>query len=105
MRKLMLLFAVMALVVVACQSDSDMDAPTTAALDIDMSDFYVYTDTNLSEKTSGKSEKIRCFSMEVLNRQLKENPGLYQKMYNVEKHTRNFIATKGGKPDKPGKTE
>jgi hypothetical protein len=38
----------------------------------------------------------------VLNRQLQENPGLEQRMYEIEKHTRTLIANKGvvatGKP-------
>ena len=38
--------------------------------------------------------------MEVINRQLNENPGLYQRMFNIEKNSRQFIANnlkpKGG---------
>ena len=32
--------------------------------------------------------------MKVLNKQLKENPGLENRMFNIEKHTRTFIAAK-----------
>ena len=34
--------------------------------------------------------------MKVLNRQLKENPGLENRMFNIEKHTRTFISAKKG---------
>jgi len=102
MKKVILLFAFIAIAVVACQDNSDEISPTQETLNVDMSDFYVYTvDDNFSEKSSGNDKDDKCHSMKVLNKQLKENPGLYQKMYNIEKHTRAFIAAKG-KPSKPG---
>jgi hypothetical protein len=101
MKKLFLLFAILALAIVACQDNSDDVAPTQEALSIDMSDFYLYTDDDLSGRNSNASNNDKCYSMKVLNKQLDENPGLYKKMYNIEKHTRTFIAAKG-KPTKPG---
>ncbi len=69
---------------------------------IDMSDFYVHTDdtTNGSLLGRGINGNQTCASMQVLNRQLQENPGLYQKMYDIEYYTRKLIAAK--KPDNPG---
>ena len=69
---------------------------------IDMSDFYVHTDENQAKSpTVNKGKDRDCQSMQVLNRQLQENPGLYKKMYNIEYNTRKFLAAKG-KPPKNG---
>ena len=83
---------------IACQenaSDIAIDEQST----VDMSDFYVHTDLDES-KSASKNEK-ECHSMQVLNRQLAENPGLYKKMYDVEYATRKSTNAKG-KPAKPG---
>lgn len=100
MKKLILLFALFVLTVVACHDDTQEISPNQEISEIDMSDFYVYTDDDLFAKSTADAKKEKCHSMKVLNKQLKENPGLYQKMYNVEKHTRKFIAAKkpAGKP-------
>ena len=101
MKKLFLSLTAIALFV-ACDNDSTEITPNQEITEVDMSDFYLYTDT-IDYGTSAKSSQgagDKCHSMQVLNRQLKENPGLYQKMYNVEKHTRQFIAAK--KPTNPG---
>ncbi len=101
MKKLILFFTILTLaVVVSCQDNSDDALPTQETLSVDMSDFYVYTDDDLSGKSASASNNDKCYSMKVLNQQLKENPGLYKKMYNIEKHTRTFIAAK--KPTNPG---
>jgi hypothetical protein len=92
MRKLILSFAILALAIVACQPSSD-EIPTQETAQIDMSDFYVYTDTDAS-KASNNGKEDKCHSMHVLNKQLKENPGLENRMFNIEKHTRTFIAGK-----------
>ena len=101
MRKLILSFAILALAIVACQDNSDEVTPNQEVAAVDMSDFYVYTDDNLSSRGTENSQGDKCHSMKVLNQQLAENPGLYKKMYNIEKHTRTFIAAKG-KPTNPG---
>jgi hypothetical protein len=66
-----------------------------------MSDFYVYTDDDLSSRGTENSAGDKCYSMKVLNEQLKNNPGLEKKMYNIEKHSRTVISFKG-KPSNPG---
>ncbi len=103
MKKLILIFAVVGLVIVACQDNTDEVNPNQEITDIDMSDFYVYTgDDDLSSKASANAKKEeRCHTMKVLNRQLRESPGLYNKMYAIEKHTRQFIAAKKP-PGTPG---
>tara|TARA_R110001583_G_scaffold48522_1_gene152015 strand:+ start:3736 stop:4785 length:1050 start_codon:yes stop_codon:yes gene_type:complete len=100
MKKLIFSVAILALAVVACQPSSDEVAPDQESIAIDMSDFYVYTDSDL-EKSSSDAKNDKCYSMKVLNKQLKENPGLENRMFNIEKHTRTYISFKG-KPTKPG---
>ena len=96
MKKIIFSFAVLAIAFVACQQNSDEVVPNQEAAQIDMSDFYVHTDVDAS-KASSDAKNDKCQSMKVLNRQLNENPGLENRMYNIEKHTRTFIA--GKKPD------
>ena len=89
--------AVMALLFTGCNNDqTDLEQEQAK---VDMSDFYLYTDANDSDNARVANVK-NCASMVVLNRQLQENPGLYQKMYNAEMHTRKFINAK--KPDGVG---
>ncbi len=72
-----------------------------------MSDFYVYTDIDAGKSAEG-AKADKCQSMTVLNRQLNENPGLENRMFAIEKHTRTFIAgkkpagTPGGGPGSGG---
>ncbi len=90
--------AAVALLFTACDDDSQT---ANHEQEIDMSDFYVYTDADTDESAksaNGKNNFKSCHTMVSLNRQLKENPGLEKKMYDVEYHTRKFIAAKG----KPG---
>jgi hypothetical protein len=101
MKKLLLSMAAVALLFTACDNDKN---EIVQEQEIDMSDFYVYTDFNedLSSKSAISKEKFKtCYSMAVLNKQLDANPGLAKKMYNVEYQTRKFITAKG-KPTKPG---
>jgi hypothetical protein len=102
MKKLILSFAILGLAFVACQPNSD-EIPTQETAQIDMSDFYVYTDYDAS-KASSDAKEDKCYSMRVLNRQLKENPGLENRMFAIEKHTRTFIAGKkpSGNPGNGG---
>ncbi len=101
MKKLILSFAALALIVVACQNNDDEAIPNQEAA-VDMSDFNVYTSSDVSAKSSADAKNDKCYSMKVLNRQLQENPGLEKRMYDIEKHTRTLIANKGaankGKP-------
>jgi hypothetical protein len=100
MKKLTLLFFALALIVVACHDESKEITPNQEINEIDMSDFFVFTNDEVFSKSSADAKKEKCYSMKVLNQQLNDNPGLYQKMYNIEKHTRQFIAAK--KPTTPG---
>jgi len=87
MKKMYGALLIAAALFVGCQNESNepnLEAQST----IDMSDFYVHTDTNTESRRSGDKQ---CHSMDVLNRQLEENPELYQKMYDVEYATRRFL--------------
>ncbi|WGH74742.1 zinc metalloprotease [Tenacibaculum tangerinum] len=92
MKRIFLTLAVAASVLVGCQENAK-DEALDPQQSIDMSDFYVET-----EEVSFKGESEQCQSMRVLNRQVKENPGLYKKMYDIEYATRRFLNAKG----KPG---
>lgn len=101
MKKLIFSLAVIALAVVACQPNSD-EVPTQETAQIDMSDFYVHTVSDASRLVNG-AKADKCQSMQVLNRQLQENPGLEKRMFNVELHTRTLIAAKGSQVASKGK--
>ncbi|WP_400075536.1 zinc metalloprotease [Winogradskyella sp. R77965] len=97
MKKSILGLAIVAALFTSCSDDQDKTQDQQSK--VDMSDFFVYTDPNESDISKSLNAKS-CNSMQVLNRQLNENPGLYQKMYNAELHTRRFINSK--KPDGAG---
>ena len=99
MRKLIFPLAIFALIVVACQDNSEEITPNQEVATIDMSDFYVYTDDNLA-KSSADAKNDKCASMKVLNQQLRDNPGLENSMFAIEKHTREYIAAKGNSSGK-----
>lgn len=104
MKKVLLSMATVALFFTAC-SDNPKEAPLQEQ-QIDMSDFYVHTDFNddLSSKSvNSKMTYKTCYAMDVLNKQLSENPGLEKKMYDIELHTRQFLAAKGKPTDGGGK--
>lgn len=103
MKKLIFSFAILALVMVACQNNSEEAIPNQEAA-VDMSDFYVYTSADdVSAKSSADAKNDKCASMKVLNQQLKDNPGLENRMFAIEKHTREYIAAKGStQKGKPG---
>lgn len=75
---------------IGCQENSS-DIPNEQQVKVDMTDFYLFTEEaqDLS-KSAQKNKNKNCYSMEVLNRQLNEIPGLYKKMYDVEFNTRKF---------------
>ena len=82
---------------ISCENNDGI-VEEVSSIEIDMSDFYVETNSEDGlAKTDNNGKSKNCQSMAVLNRQLKENPGLYNKMYAVEMHTRRIIA--GKKPD------
>lgn len=91
MRKIFLTMAVATAVLMGCQDESKNDEVLGQEVPVDMSDFYVQTD-----EVQHRGGNDQCHSMKVLNRQLKENPKLYKKMYDVEYATRKLIAGKKG---------
>lgn len=93
MKKILSVLAIVALLFVGCSDEQTQDQQ----IQVDMSDFYLFTDANSNDQ--GKSASTvandrNCNTMQVLNRQLNENPGLFQRMYNAELHTRRFINSK-----------
>ncbi len=101
MKRVLLGMATVALLFTACSDDSK--EVVLQEQQIDMSDFYVHTDFNddLSSKSVNSKESYKtCYTMDVLNKELSLNPGLEKKMYDIEFHTRKFLAAKG----KPGGT-
>lgn len=88
MKKIYGVLLITALIFVGCQDNEEVTFETQT---IDMSDFYVHTEDDTNRSVN------QCQSMIVLNRQLRENQGLYKKMYDVEYATRKFINSK-----KPG---
>ena len=103
MKRIFLSVACLALVLGSCQNNANEIKPDQQEVSVDMSDFYVYTSDDNTTK-SGHVHGPQCGSMKVLNRQLKENPSLENRMYNIEKHTRKLIAAKSSNASskKPG---
>lgn len=102
MRKVFLGMAALALIFTSCNKDESESAQEQEK--VDMSDFYVYTDADVDEAkgmAENKDSKT-CFSMVNLNRLLNEDPGLYNKMYDIELNTRKNIAAKGKPPGTGG---
>lgn len=90
--------AVMALLFTGCNDDSNSIEEEQSK--VDMSDFYLYTNAADGGTATRVANGKNCASMDILNRQLNENPGLYKKMYDVEVATRRFI--NGKKPSGVG---
>lgn len=90
-----MMLAATAVMFTAC-TDGDEVEVSKQDIAVDMSDFYAHTDDG---DANGRGEH-KCYSMSKLNEQLNDNPGLYNKMYNIEKNARKFIAAK--KPDHAG---
>jgi len=100
MKKMILGLAALTVLFMACQDDTNENT-FDQTTEVDMSDFFVYTDAETNGETKSKKDSRNCHSMKVLNEKLKKNPGLEKKMYDIEKHVRKAIAFKG-KPSKPG---
>ncbi len=102
MKKVLFSLTALAVLLISCEEDTtDVQNDILAQeVQVDMSDFYVYTD-NTENDFSGKGNNGKdCATMRVLNENLKANKGLEKRMYDIEKHARQFIASK--KPDRPG---
>jgi len=93
MKKFILLFAFALIGFVACQDSTEevVDQQTK----IDMSNFYAYSEEG-SDLFAKSSNSKNCHSMNVLNKKLNENPGLFKKMYDIEYNIRKAIAAKKG---------
>ncbi len=96
MKKVFMGLAALAFVLVSCEQEQE-NSPLNDAqeVQVDMSDFYVYTDEVTDVSSKGANGKD-CASMKVLNANLNANPGLAKKMYDIEKNARKFIAAKKG---------
>lgn len=98
MKKLCIAFAAIAMVFTSCSEDKK---DSLQEQNVNMDDWYVYTDADVDEANKVGNEKSKsCYSMVNLNRLLNENPGLERKMYDIEYQTRALIAAK--KPDGVG---
>ena len=102
MKKILLIIFALPILFYSCE-DNEGVLMEQNTIEVDMSDFYLYTEIDPDALNKGNSgKKKNCQSMVVLNRKLKENPGLYQRMYDVEKHTRKAILAKGKPAGSPG---
>lgn len=105
MKKVFLGMAALAFLFASCEQDPNQEITNEQQeAQVDMTDFYLYTDSSEEKRSENASEK--CYSMKNLNRLLNENKGLHEKMYNIEKNTRSILAksenAKGGKPGSGG---
>jgi len=114
MKKYILVSFILLLILNACVADSiyeirnvTVDTHDTNVIElsqIDMSDFYVYTDE--SEIITGTRGSINnqslknCYTMKNLNRLLKKDKGLEKRMYDIEFKTRNLLMRNNFKPGK-----
>ena len=89
MKKIFLGLVASTFLFVSCNDDSFNN--NEEQVKVDMSDFYLFTDP-LENGSEGRSQSHNCASMAVLNRQLNEDQSLYQKMYDVELQSRQFMA-------------
>ena len=103
MKKVLLSFCAMTLLIVSCEKEQNETSPIDSQdVTVDMSDFSLYADNDdLTGKSSNGIEK--CVSMKNLEFRLAKNKGLAKKMYDIEYNTRKAIALKkggngGGKP-------
>lgn len=97
--------AALALLFTSCENDQPETANDLAQESVDMSDFYLHTDHQDEAGKAAQNGKT-CYSMQNLNRLLKEDDKLYKKMYDIEKNSRSILAkqanTAKGKPGSGG---
>ncbi len=100
MKKIFLSLAVVSLAFTSCEKEQEFDVSSVEEQQVDMSDFYLYTD---ADDNTGRSQGGKeCHSMNVLNDKLKSDPSLYAKMYDVEKNVRSIINARSNAKGKPG---
>ena len=90
MKKIILSLTAFAFLFIACSEDSS--SPQDDQLNIDMSDFYLYTDADVNQSGRsvigiGDDTQKSCYTMANLNRLLNQDPELEQKMYDIEYNT------------------
>ncbi|MTI39459.1 zinc metalloprotease [Fulvivirga lutimaris] len=95
MKRVLLLFTMSLVIFTACDDNNSVIKDQEQDIIVDMSDFYTYTNDEEAGRTGTEGQK--CYSMSVLNRQLSADPKLHDRMFNIEKNARKFIASK--KPD------
>ena len=100
MKKVFLGMAALAFLFASCEQDSKESISEQQEAQVDMSDFYLYTDSSDQKRSENAAEK--CYSMKNLNRLLNENKGLHEKMYDIEKNTRSILAKSENAKGKPG---
>ncbi|WP_420379232.1 zinc metalloprotease [Gilvibacter sp.] len=88
MKKVIFGLFALSLLLVACEQES-ADAPLQET-SVDMSDFTLKADLSLESQDLSR----KCHSMQVLERQLKEDPGLADRMFLVEQKTRAILASR-----------
>ncbi|WP_405198978.1 zinc metalloprotease [Christiangramia sp. LLG6405-1] len=101
MKKVFLGMAAVAFLFASCEQDPTENSVDQEVAQVDMSDFYLYTDAEADGKKT-EDDKTKCYSMRNLNRLLNQNPGLHKKMYDVEQNTRSILAKNGNGKGKPG---
>ncbi|NOQ24915.1 MAG: zinc metalloprotease [Bacteroidales bacterium] len=98
MKKIFILLSVVAVSFTACQkTETETFVPQDETVSIDMSDWSAYTDEANLTKGSHKHGPA-CYTMHVLNEKLKNNPGLENEMYKIEKFTRDITKKKPAPP-------
>ncbi|SDS47780.1 Pregnancy-associated plasma protein-A [Gillisia sp. Hel1_33_143] len=103
MKKLILGMAAMALMFTSCNDDQSENVDEIAQENVDMSDFYVYTDFTANDEFKAAEGKKNCYSMQHLNHMLNKDEKLYKKMYDIEHNTRSILAkSSNGQKGKPG---
>lgn len=99
MKKLFFSLVSIAILFTACNTDDSKEI--VQEQEIDMSDFYVYTDGDVNEKAQKLADNSlgkSCYTMVNLNRLLNEDPYLEKRMYEIEYNTRKFIASNNFRP-------
>lgn len=99
MKKILFSAAVLAMMFTSCEKDQDESLAAVEEQQIDMSDFYLYTEDDNSGRSTGGRD---CHSMKVLNDKLDKDPSLYASMYNVESNVRSIINSRSNAKGKPG---
>lgn len=88
MKKLCMLSLIATVLLFSCQKDNE-EILTSQQTKVDMSDFHLSTE-NEDPLTTEKTRN-NCGTMHYLNERLKEDPNLYQSIYNAEYNSRKVL--------------